>query len=94
MDIGQGKLVIGIDVNLNEKDSKFPISIYNVILGESATSKLFQNVREKESLAYTIRSNYVRQKNNIYIFIISPPPPPPPSKTGRKLTNILLGPNS
>jgi predicted Zn-dependent peptidase len=35
--------------------------------GESATSKLFQNVREKASLAYTARSNYVRQKNNIYI---------------------------
>ena len=40
---------------------------YNVILGESATSKLFQNVREKASLAYTARSNYVRQKSNIYI---------------------------
>ena len=67
MDVGQGKLVIGLDVGLSEKDAKFPISIYNVILGESATSKLFQNVREKASLAYTIRSNYVRQKNNIYI---------------------------
>lgn len=67
MDIGQGKLVLGLDIHLNEKDSKFPISIYNVILGESATSKLFQNVREKNSLAYTIRSNYVRQKSNIYI---------------------------
>ncbi|MBR5266510.1 MAG: insulinase family protein, partial [Clostridia bacterium] len=33
----------------------------------SATSKLFQNVREKASLAYTAGSNYVRQKNNIYI---------------------------
>ena len=28
---------------------------------------MFQNVREKASLAYTARSNYVRQKNNIYI---------------------------
>ena len=67
MDVGQGKLVLGLDIHLNEKDAKFPISIYNVILGESATSKLFSNVREKNSLAYTIRSNYVRQKNNIYI---------------------------
>lgn len=32
MDVGQGKLVIGLDVILYEKDSKFPISIYNVIL--------------------------------------------------------------
>ena len=67
MDIAQGKLVIGLDVELNDYNSKFPVSIYNVILGESATSKLFQNVREKASLAYTARSNYVRQKNNIYI---------------------------
>ena len=28
---------------------------------------MFQNVREKEGLAYTTRSNYVRQKGNIYI---------------------------
>ena len=67
MDITQGKLVIGLDVNIKNPDSKFPVSIYNVILGESATSKLFQNVREKASLAYTARSNYVRQKSNIYI---------------------------
>ena len=67
MDVTQGKLVMGLDVKLKEYNSKFPVSIYNVMLGESATSKLFQNVREKASLAYTARSNYVRQKNNIYI---------------------------
>lgn len=67
MDVAQGKLVIGLDVNINDYNSKFPISLYNVILGESATSKLFQNVREKASLAYSARSNYVRQKSNIYI---------------------------
>ena len=67
MDVTQGKLVIGLDVNYISEDAKFPISIYNVILGESATSKLFQNVREKASLAYTARSNYVRQKSNIFI---------------------------
>lgn len=67
LDVTQGKLVIGTDVDLNEEDAKYKIALYNVILGESATSKLFQNVREKESLAYTARSNYVRQKGNIYI---------------------------
>ena len=67
MDITQGKLVIGTDVNLDEEDSGYKISLYNVILGESATSKLFQNVREKESLAYTARSNFIKQKRNIYI---------------------------
>ena len=66
-EITQGKLVIGLDIHYNEENSKYQAVIYNVILGESATSKLFQNVREKASLAYTARSNYVRQKNNIYI---------------------------
>ena len=67
MEVTQGKLVIGTDVNFNEENYKYKISLYNVILGEGATSKLFQNVRERESLAYTARSNYIRQKNNIYI---------------------------
>lgn len=67
MDVTQGKLVMGLDLNYKKQNAKFPISIYNVILGESATSKLFQNVREKASLAYTTRSNYVRQKANIFI---------------------------
>lgn len=67
MDVTQGKLVIGADIDFNKQDSKYAMCLYNVILGESATSKLFQNVREKASLAYTARSNYVRQKNNIFI---------------------------
>ena len=33
----------------------------------SANSKLFQNVREKQSLAYSANSNYVRYKSNIFI---------------------------
>lgn len=32
MDIAQGKLVIGLDVELNVDNSKFPVSLYNVIL--------------------------------------------------------------
>ena len=48
-------------------DDKFPISIYNVILGESDTSKMFQNVIEKARLAYTATSNYIRPKSNIFI---------------------------
>lgn len=66
-DIMQGKLVMGADIDYNKPNSKYAMCLYNVILGESATSKLFQNVREKASLAYTARSNYVRQKNNIFI---------------------------
>ena len=35
--------------------------------GGTANSKLFQNVREKASLAYTASSSYVKAKNNIFI---------------------------
>jgi len=43
------------------------ISVYNTILGGSSNSKLFQNVREKNSLAYTIGSNFIMQKYSILI---------------------------
>lgn len=66
-DVTQGKLVIGLDIDYYKKDSRYAMYIYNVILGESATSKMFQNVREKAGLAYSARSTYVRQKNNIFI---------------------------
>ena len=67
MQVNQGKIVIGLTVNSNEEGSKFTTSVYNAILGGGANSKLFQNVREKASLAYTASSSYVRQKNSIFI---------------------------
>ena len=41
--------------------------LYNSILGGSANSKLFQNVREKAHMAYVASSSYVRYKNNIFV---------------------------
>lgn len=67
MDVNQGKLIIGLDLDLENEDLKYDAMIYNSILGGSANSKLFQNVREKESLAYTASSSYYRFKNNIFI---------------------------
>ena len=67
MQVNQGKLVIGLTVNADKSDSKYTASVYNAILGGGANSKLFQNVREKKGLAYTAGSNYVRQKNTIFI---------------------------
>ncbi len=67
MDIAQGKLILGLDI-LNEQDNdKYIALVYNAILGGTPTSKLFQNVREKNSLAYTASSSYIRQKANIFI---------------------------
>lgn len=67
MQITQGKLVIGLDVLNTQENSRFIASVYNAILGGGANSKLFQNVREKQSLAYTAGSNYLRTKNSIFI---------------------------
>ena len=64
MDVSQGKLIIGL---VTPKEPKSVISVYNTILGGGANSKLFQNVREKASLAYTAGSSYVRRKNTIFI---------------------------
>ena len=67
MEVSQGKLVLGLEIEKNDKDSKYAALIYNAILGGTPTSKMFQNVREKAHLAYVAGSNYVRHKNNIFI---------------------------
>lgn len=67
MQITQGKLVIGLDIQNTQENSRFIASVYNGILGGGANSKLFQNVREKQSLAYTAGSSYLRTKNSIFI---------------------------
>ena len=63
-DVTQGKLIIGLDV---DDKNKTAVSMYNTILGGGANSKLFQNVREKASLAYSAGSSYIRRKNVILI---------------------------
>lgn len=67
LEVAQGKLVLGIKIRKFEENEQYAIMIYNSILGGSANSKLFQNVREKESLAYTASSSYMRLKNEIFI---------------------------
>ena len=65
MNVSQGKIVIGISIK-NDIDNAV-LNVYNAILGGGANSKLFQNVRERASLAYTASSRYLKAKNNIFI---------------------------
>lgn len=66
-DITQGNLVIGLSIDEESKKEKYVAIVYNAILGGSATSKMFQIVREKHSLAYTAGSSFLRHKNSIFI---------------------------
>ena len=63
----QSKLAIGARLNgLTMYEKNYPLTLYNIILGGGEDSKLFRNVREKNSLCYYINS--VPQKlDNILI---------------------------
>ena len=67
MEVTQGKLLVGLDVDINDNKSKVIAMVYNNILGGSANSKMFQNVREKAHLAYVANSMYYKYKGNIII---------------------------
>ena len=67
MEVTQGKITIGMHIENISEEEKYSALVYNSILGGTANSKLFQNVREKASLAYSASSNYMRYKNNIFI---------------------------
>ena len=67
LEVSQGKLVIGLDVDIEDENLKYDVLVYNCILGGTANSKLFQNVREKAHLAYVASSSYLKHKNNIFI---------------------------
>lgn len=67
MEVTQGKLVLGLDLKLNNSNERYYALLYNSILGGSANSKMFQNVREKAHLAYVASSSYLRYKSNIFI---------------------------
>ncbi|NLN64020.1 MAG: insulinase family protein [Clostridiaceae bacterium] len=63
MDVSQGQLCLGFRTQVEAgSPDYFPLAIYNSILGGGVQSKLFQNVREKESLAYYIFSRLEKFK--------------------------------
>ena len=67
MDVTQGKIIIGLDVLSKQDNLQATALVYNTLLGDGASSMLFQNVREKAGLAYSTKSSYVKAKANIFI---------------------------
>lgn len=68
MDTVQSVICVGMKNAKEEAGDFYVANVYNTILGSSPSSKLFQNVREKESLAYTARSRYYRFKKMYIIY--------------------------
>ncbi|MGI5822720.1 MAG: EF-P 5-aminopentanol modification-associated protein YfmF [Dethiobacteria bacterium] len=61
--INQGKLTLGYRTNISYQDEAYPdLLFYNAVLGGFPHSKLFQNVREKASLAYYVFSRLEKHK--------------------------------
>lgn len=68
LDVNQGKLNLGLRTNIRYADEQYAAAlVYNGILGSYPHSKLFVNVREKESLAYYCSSRYDAHKGIITI---------------------------
>ena len=63
MEVAQGKLCMGFSTPITNRDPRFAsMQVMNTILGAGMTSKLFNNVREKMSLCYSIGSGYYSTK--------------------------------
>ena len=63
LDVAQGKLCMGYATPMNLRHPGYAaIQVCNTILGAGMTSKLFMQVREKQSLCYAIGSGYYGSK--------------------------------
>lgn len=69
MDITQGKLVMGYRANIDFADTKkyYALVVGCNILGGGPHSKMFINIREKESLCYYIYSSIEKYKSILFV---------------------------
>ena len=68
MAVQQGKLVIGYRTYTDRKDPLyFAVQIFSAIFGGMPSSKLFMNLREKESLCYFIGTKGEKLKGLLYV---------------------------
>ena len=68
LDVAQGKLCMGFTTPITNRCEELPaMQMLNVIFGGGMTSKLFQNVREKMSLCYSIDASYYGAKGILLV---------------------------
>jgi predicted Zn-dependent peptidase len=69
MEISQGKLCMGFRTGIDLNHSYFPAYVVmNKLFGGGPQSKLFMNVREKESLCYSIYSTIEKYKGLMFVY--------------------------
>lgn len=66
-DLNQSKFVVGIKLDL-DKDDFVAFQVFNAIYGAYPFSRLFSNIREKQSLAYTVASAAVPSSGLMFIY--------------------------
>jgi predicted Zn-dependent peptidase len=66
--IEQANMAIGIHVPFSEKE-RYAVDVFNAILGEGMSSKLFSEVREKRGLVYAVKSDVDSGKEFGYLMI-------------------------
>ena len=68
LDVTQGKLAIGFLTDISaDSDDYFALTVANAVFGGGAQSKLFNNVREKLSLAYSAGSMLDKYKGMLLV---------------------------
>lgn len=93
-DVSQSILSFGLKFNGLKEADVFKAAVLNAILGGTPSSKMFQNIREKESLAYYAKSIYNRQKGAIYVIAgIEPANYPKAKELIEKEINFLINGN-
>ena len=68
MEVTQGKLCLGFTTPITNRAPEFAaMQLLNTLFGAGMTSKLFLNIREKQSLCYSISSNYYGSKGIVTV---------------------------
>lgn len=68
MEVTQGKLCLGFTTPITNRTPEFAaMQLLNTLFGGGMTSKLFLNIREKQSLCYSIGSNYYGSKGIVTV---------------------------
>lgn len=88
-DVEQAHLCLGFPSVRSNDHRKYALSIVNEVIGESMSSRLFQEVREKQGLAYSIYSYYTLYEQAGTFIIYGGTAPENIEKLQQTITNVL-----